>query len=269
MKHISIIGLGKVGSHLRYALRKTGKYKIHINAINKSEIIFITTQDSKIRSAVQILSSQKVNLKKKYVYHTSGVLTSDILLPLKKRGAEIGSFHPVQTFENKPARKKSVPRFKNIYTVVEGSKKAVSKASQIARDLGSYPVTIDKKNKILHHIYSVMASNYIISLVYAMDNLGKRIRKNGFNKRGFFSIYEPLILQTLENIKSKGAVKSLTGPVERNDLQALNLHLKELRGKFPKLLPLYKILAKETAKVALIKGSINKKELNKLLRILN
>ena len=274
MNHVSIIGYGKVGSHLYYGLRGAGKYNVHVIKRSKdlkdnTRIVFITTQDSKIASAVKKLNTRTANLKGKYIYHTSGVLTSDILKPLKKLGAETGSFHPVQTFENQASGRNFVSRFRNIYAVLEGNKKAVSKANQLARDLGAYPVTIDKKNKILHHVCCVIASNYIISLMHTIDNLGKRIRKNGFNKHGFFSIYEPLILQTLENVKRKGTVKSLTGPIERNDLQTLNMHLKELRRKVPELLPFYKILARETAKVAFKKRSINKKELSRLLRIFN
>lgn len=295
-KRISIIGFGKVGSHLYYALRKTGKYNVHVvqrfsrrsgiskaqkdskdvkkNAerINNSEFIFITTQDSKIRSAEKMLSNRAINVKGKYVYHTSGVMTSDELKSLKRRGAETGSFHPVQTFES--IAKKNGARFNNICVVLEGSRKAISKGSGIAKNLGATPVAISKKDKILHHICCVMSSNYIVALANIIDEFrhemtsvrftGGRIRKNGFNKHSFFSIYEPLIHQTLENIKTKGTEKSLTGPIERNDAGVLRKHLKELGRKMPDIAAFYKFLGIETAKAAVKKGSLGKKEFAKV-----
>ncbi len=299
-KRISIIGIGKVGSHLYHALRKTGRYDVNViqrfsrrsgiskaqkdskdvkrNAgrINNSEIIFITTQDSEIRNAARVLSSPAINFNGKYVYHTSGVMTSDELKPLERRGAETGSFHPVQTFED--IAKKNGARFNNICVVLEGSRKAISEGSKIAKNLGTIPVTIDKKDKILHHICCVIASNYIVALAHKIDEFrrvmkpvrftSRRIRKNGFNKHSFFSIYEPLILQTLENIKTKGTVKSLTGPIERSDVAVLRKHLKELGRKIPDIVGFYKFLGRETAKVALKKGSLGKKEFRGMLRLL-
>ena len=61
--------------------------------------------------------------------------------------------------------------------------------------------------------------------------LRKGILKNGFNNTNFFDIYRPLIEQTLTNIGRSGAVKALTGPIERNDIDTLLLHLKALKSK--------------------------------------
>ena len=101
------------------------------------------------------------------------------------------------------------------------------------------------------------------------ETIGKRIRKNGFNKHGFFSIYEPLILRTLKNVEAYGPIKSLTGPIERNDIVTVKMHMNELRKKFSEFLPFYKFFGKETANTAFEKGSINRKELSKFLRLLD
>jgi predicted short-subunit dehydrogenase-like oxidoreductase (DUF2520 family) len=281
MDKVIIIGYGKLGSHIYYALKKSRKVKITGTVktvksklspalVNNADIIFITTQDSKIKNVIKTLLHKSFNLKEKFIFHTSGSLTSDELSLFAGKGAFIGSFHPVQTFES-PA-KRDEGRFKNIYIAIEGSEKAVKKAGQIAGYLGSKKIVIPKKNKVYHHICCVIASNFMTTLMSQIDKIGvkmkggnsnKQIRKNGFNNLSFFNIYKPLASQTLENIAKKGAVKSLTGPFERNDLETIIKHLNTLGGE---LLPIYILMGIETVKLSLEKKSIMLKDAKDILK---
>ncbi|MGH2574200.1 MAG: Rossmann-like and DUF2520 domain-containing protein [Ignavibacteria bacterium] len=267
MTKVTIIGFGNLGSHLFYALKKSGKYsinytvknskvKINKEKINQSDIIFITTQDSKIKKVVNQLKGKSINLRNKFVFHTSGALASDILYPLRPGGCYAGSFHPVQTFQS-PAKNYS-RLFENIFIAAEGDQLALKKATYIIKSIRAKPLILSKENKILHHICCVIASNYLVTLIRHITNF-KKILKNGFKNRRFFSIYEPLTSQTLKNIKSRGILNSLTGPVERNDKETIKLHLRTLEKKMPSLLNFYSYLGIETAELALQKGSLNKK----------
>jgi predicted short-subunit dehydrogenase-like oxidoreductase (DUF2520 family) len=273
MENILIIGYGKLGSHLYYALKKSPQFKISgviknslkkINPalVNNSNIIFICTQDNKIPVVTKKLSDKSFSLKSKYVYHTSGSLNSDVLVSLGKKGANTGSFHPVQTFE--AIAKKDLGRFKKKYIAVEGNKKAVKKAQYLARSIKAIPFEISKNNKVYHHICCVVASNYTASLMRVIEKIAaKKIRINGFKNFSFFNIYKPLAEQTLENIAKKGAAKSLTGPIERNDMETVTSHLKALTGEF---FPVYLLLGLETVKLALEKKSITFSDADKLLK---
>ncbi len=272
MDKIAIIGFGKLGSHLYYSLKKNNKTKvtavfknsrskINPSIINNSDIIFICTQDSKISNAVKKLSHKTYDLKNKYVYHTSGSLTSDELTALRKKGAITGSFHPVQTFES--IAKKYSGRFKDIYIAIEGEKKSIKKGLQVSRLIGAKTFVISKQNKVYHHICCVVASNFMTALMRVIEKIGaKKIQINGFKKLSFFNIYKPLAVQTLENIARKGAVKSLTGPIERNDLITITSHLKAISGEF---FPVYLLLGIESVKLALEKKSIKLNEAKKIL----
>lgn len=281
MDNILIIGYGKLGTHLHYALKKTGKAKISgivKNAkskfspelIAKSNVIFITTQDSKIKNVVKSLAGKTYDLTGKSIFHTSGSLTSDELSLLEEKGALTGSFHPVQTFES-PARKDE-GRFKKIYIAIEGNTKAVKKAEQISRILGSKLFVITKENKSYHHICCVIASNFMATLMSQIEKLGvsmkkaqgKQIRKNGFNNQSFFNIYKPLAAQTLENIALKGAVRSLTGPFERNDTETIAGHLENISGE---LMPVYILMGIETVKLSLEKKSIKPRDASAILKL--
>lgn len=278
-----IIGYGKLGTHLHYALKKAGKVKTFsivkthktkpsASVIKNADIIFITTQDSKIKNVVKTLSQKKYDVGGKYIFHTSGSLTSDELLPMAAKGALIASFHPVQTFES-PV-KKDDGRFKEIYIAIEGNPEAVKKASTLAFSLRSNKLILSKEDKVYHHICCVIASNFVTTLISQIERIGNEMnigqdfregrgRKNGFNNPTFFNIYKPLASQTLDNIAKKGAVKALTGPFERNDLDTIIKHLETLGGE---LLPIYILMGIETVKLSLEKKSIKLSDASLILK---
>ena len=278
MDKICIIGLGKLGSHLYYSINRTRKFRVHYTVrnsrtkiipakLNKCGIIFICTGDSGIAKTVKELSAKKFNLKDKIIFHTSGALSSDVLIPLKKKGAYTGSFHPVQTFEVRVTGHNK--KLNGIYIAVEGNDKAIAKAIEIVKLFRSKAVVLNSRDKVLHHVNCVFASNYLTAFLNIIDHVSrelsasyshKKIFKNGFKKSSFFNIYKPLIEQTIRNIKAKGTVKSLTGPVERNDLNTIKLHLKTLNERIPALLPFYSLMAIETVNIALKKKSITNED---------
>lgn len=278
LQDILILGYGKLGSHLYHALKKSGKYnlsvvkkkstgsKTFIELVKNSDIIFICVQDSLIEKTAAKIAGYNLDLKDKIVFHTSGALTSDVLIALNKAGASTASFHPVQTFADKTSSYSSL--FSNIYTAIEGSEKAVKAGKKIAQSLGAIPYIIKKKDKALHHICCVMASNFLSALASKIEDIpGKKIRINGFNQNRFLNIYIPLAKQTLENISAKGSQNALTGPVERNDKKTIEKHLQELAVTDNNLLMFYILMGIETVKLALKKKSLNNSQAKQLYKL--
>lgn len=282
-----IIGFGKLGTHLYHALNKTAKYEIGYvvknsgtkavpQKIDDCSIIFICTPDSEISRIVNELKKKVYDLNKKYIYHTSGAFDSDLLKPLEKKGAYTGTFHPVQTFEQEVRTYNN--RFSGIYIALEGSAEAVKKAKGISHTLRAKTVILSKEDKILHHINSVIASNYMVSFLYQIEKISqslsniysaKKGRLIGFKKNTFFGIYKPLIEQTLKNIEGKGFSGSLTGPIARNDLKTVIAHIKKIGEKIPELLPFYALMGTETVKLALKNKNIKEQDAKILLKELN
>lgn len=277
--NILIIGYGKLGSHLFHELKHTRKYssiaaikerKLTVNKYNRfveaSGIIFLCVQDSKISAAVKRLQQVDVSLKNKFIFHTSGALTSDELSALAAKGAVTGSFHPVQSFAGKVTAKAG--SFKNIYIAAEGKPKALKKMKELARALQAIPFEIKKQNKIYHHICCVMSSNFLAVLNGKISDAGlKRIQINGFKNRTFFNIYMPLALQTLKNVVDSGPVGALTGPIERNDITTVKAHLDALKKSNKDLLTYYILMGIETVKLALKKKSIRKIDANNIYKL--
>lgn len=279
MENFLIIGYGKLGSHLRHSLKsryvdsgisvikdKKASNAEYKKAVEKAAVIFICVQDSNISAVVKNIAGSKAKLKGKFIYHTSGALTSGEMDILTKSGAYCASFHPVQTFEK--GTSKHAGRFEGIYIAIEGNKNAVKKAAVLARKLRSNPFTISRQNKIYHHICCVMASNYLTVLNSKIEKTGfSKIKINGFNKLKFFSIYMPLAKQTLDNISLNGAAASLTGPVERNDIITIESHLKAIKSTGKDNLHYYILMGIETVKLALEKKSITKPNANRIYKL--
>ncbi len=283
MLNVCIIGFGRVGSHLYYALKKTGKFKLrrilktsgskeYSSALTKSNIIFICTGDKNISNAVLKLQRSGVDLKDKIIFHTSGAKNSGALETLKKKGAITASFHPVQTFVS--GATKYTGTFQSIFIAIEGDAVAVKAGFKIARLIKSKPFKLSKNQKVFHHICCVFSSNYLVTLMNIGEEIymkpdGKKILKNGFKTINFFDIYKPLVVQTLRNLSKNGSISSLTGPIERNDTDTLELHLKSIKSSAPGVLPAYVIMGIETVKLALKKKSISNASALNLIKLLN
>ena len=267
---VTIIGAGPVGSALALALKKK-EYPVRVVFSRKGKsakalgqrilalharlrstkrfgvegIIFIAVPDDEIDNVVQILSRSHEDFSRSIVFHTSGALSSKILSPLERKGATVGSFHPVQTF---PKSTVTSGWLENIWIGIEGDKKAVVAARRIVHDFAARSFVLSSRQKVLYHVAAVFSSNYFVTLLSVVEELGKRIH---LRRRKLISIFEPLILQSLMNVKKSSAASALTGPIARGDVQTLKRHRLELGKKgLRNISQLYSALAKETSRLA-------------------
>lgn len=274
--NIAIIGAGRVGSlfakflgemigHRIVAVisrsdesieRFTKRFKVDVasksiyDLPSDVEVIFITTPDSAIKDVAEKISSvENLVFKNLVVYHASGVLTSDVLSNLHSLGAEVGSIHPVYSVSHFDY---PFDELKKIKFTLEGSRKIYDVTKWIFYNFDGNIFHIEKSQKILYHIACVFGSNYLISLLNAIDEIFKRANLNLDYK-----FLLPLVEISLKNANELGVAQALTGPIERGDFETVRIHLEELKSKFPEILPLYSSLAIETVRVAFKKKSIS------------
>lgn len=285
-KKIYIIGAGKVGSSYvyeffkkKYALKFVSEHslnkeknlakdlerkkvkcslKIEADFIKEADVIFIMTQDAYIEPVIEEIYKYNLDLKNKLFIHTSGSLSSEIFKKLKIAQSNCASFHPIQTFSEVT---KNSTLVENIYYGIEGGKKASDYVKKMAKDFNSNYFIVNPKKKHLYHVASVVTSNYLIGLIYAASKIIKEI---GADEKKTYKIYEPIIKNTLENINRQGIVKSLTGPIDRNDTVIIEKHIKELKKIDPILTALYLNFGMIAAELAEKKRSISKKDKTKL-----
>ncbi len=248
MTGISIIGAGRLGTALGAALSKKG-FRIkalscrtsrsaeesrkvigggkasadNIQTARAGDIIFLCLPDEEISKVIKELDGANIRWADKFVFHCSGLLSSEILDPLKVKGALTASIHPIQSF----ADKRTPPeQFENIYFGVEGERKALKTSQKIITKLGGRSFIIKAENKALYHIACSIASNFLVVL---LDMASSLLHQVGLQEEQAFQILLPLAKGTLHNVKKFNTRSSLTGPVMRGDRESIERHLEALR----------------------------------------
>lgn len=265
---IGFIGAGKVGFSLgKYFsvnnLEITGYYSKNINSakeaavftnsdyfsnlediINQSDIIFITTQDSFIKDVWDNIKN--FTIKDKIICHCSGSLSSNIFSNIADHDAYGYSVHPMFAFSDKYNSYKNLNK---AFISIEGSKENINLIKDIFETLGNKVKIISKDNKYSYHCASVFTSNHVIALI----NVAVGLLKNcGFTENESIEALYPLMLNNIQNISEKGIVNSLTGPVERLDINTVKGHISSLSGVDKDL---YILLSQKLIEIAKVKNT--------------
>lgn len=222
---------------------KTRAYKNIEELINDSDTIFITTSDDAISNIWQDI--QRFNLKDKIICHTSGSLSSKIFSNINNSGAFGYSIHPIYPFSNKYTSYKNL---KAAYFSIEGCEKYKHRLTDLIESLGNKVILRDSDKTALYHLASVTVSNLVLSLL----NLGcTYLQECGINSDDSLNALLPLIESNLENIKEKGFIDALTGPVERCDVKTIKHHIEAIPKEH---ISLYKTLSQNLIEIAKIKN---------------
>jgi predicted short-subunit dehydrogenase-like oxidoreductase (DUF2520 family) len=287
---LSLIGAGAVGSTLASLLAKEG-YRIR-SVISRNgpaavdlaravscprasteiadldrtaDIILIAVRDADLGGVVRSLAAIRgLKLKNRTILHTSGVHSASVLSPLRKTGASLASFHPLQTFPSPggPARTRAGVR--GICFGIDGDDEGVKVASRVAADLGAKPLRVPPEMRPLYHAAGVFASGYLAVVLSAVSTLS---RSAGL-ALPWTEIFGPLMTATMENTVRTSAADALTGPVVRGDLDTVGAHLRALEQFAPDLVPLYTVAALEVARIAVGRGRLPQNTFDELLAAL-
>jgi len=183
---------------------------------------FLCIPDSQLNLVAKILSKRKFNFRNSLFVHMSGALTTSVLDALDKKKALTASFHIMQTFPSK----KTI-RISKIYVAIEtNSQRAERTLFSLANKLGLIPFKLENRNKIFYHLAAVHASNFLVGNIFNSQQLFDNAEIKGVD---FREIMFPIISSTFSNIKKYGASKSLSGPIERGELQIIKKHLNALK----------------------------------------
>ncbi len=222
-----------------------------LELIKESDLIFITTSDDQIENVVSDIDELDFDLSDKCFSHMSGALTSDLLIPLRSRGAKIYSLHPLQSFSDID---KAVGDLKDTYFALEGDD--LEFMIQFLDKLSNPYFTLTVDQKIKYHLSACTFSNYLTTL---MDFGLKMLNDIGINSDDGLKAMDPLIMATYNNIKRNGTKEALTGPIQRGDINTLSSHMSQIDGLD---LEVYKSLGKMTTERLV--DSSKKNILNKL-----
>jgi predicted short-subunit dehydrogenase-like oxidoreductase (DUF2520 family) len=237
---IAIVGAGRLGTALAQRLSEAGYEVSKINSRRtprpkrlSADVIWFCILDAEIAAAARSFSGAE--WKGKFAFHSSGVLTSDVLNPLRRAGARVASVHPLMTFV-----KGSVPNLAGVPFAIEGDPSAVRLARQIVGDLGADPVRIRKQDKVSYHAFATMICPLFVSLLAASE---KAAALAGIPKIEARRRMMPILRQTLGNYEKLGPAGAFSGPIVRGDVETIRVHL-EVLAKAPSAKNVYVALGR-------------------------
>lgn len=254
----NIIGAGRIGQNIAYHLSAhqiihldsilnqsltsgnkaaehlgLGKAKAHIKDLTAADITWITCNDDAIESVVHKLNQQVTLKAGSYIIHCSGVLSSEVLHPLKAQGCFVGSIHPLKSFKS---LYRDEPVFKGITCVLEGDSEVCEWLFAAFSRLEANLITVQASAKKIYHAAATTASNYLVTLAASSKAL---LLEAGLTAEQAHQMITNLMQGTLDNVKNcPNIAEALTGPLMRGDRNTLALHLNAIQN--PEIQKLYK-----------------------------
>jgi predicted short-subunit dehydrogenase-like oxidoreductase (DUF2520 family) len=126
-------------------------------------------------------------------------------------------------------------------------------------------VVLKPGDKVLYHTAAVFTCNYLVTLVKLAQNLWLDF---GVSSKEATRAMLPLLRGTINNIDNIGLPDCLTGPIARGDLGTIEKHLSALESRNPSLLSTYKELGLQTIPIALAKGKVDGRKIERMKALL-
>src|SRR6476660_2126106 len=254
---IDFVAARETASSRRRASMLTGTVEARTQSLSDagptSDILWICHTDDALAETAKLLA-RKPGWQGKIVFHSSGALSSDVLSPLKRKGASTASLHPMMTFV--PG---ATPRMEEVPFAVEGDSRAVAVARRIVRDLGAESFAIRKSAKPLYHALGSFSSPLIVATLVTAERVG---RGAGLTASQTRRVMAPILQQTFKNYLERGAAAAFSGPIKRGDLNTVRRHLRDLK-RVPAASEVYRALVKSAL---MDLPSAKRKELMRILR---
>lgn len=241
---VNIIGAGRLGLQLAMAIKSQVKLSsitcrtpekskeaqrltgAHLALTNLSDlppadITFLTTPDDTFSTLVEILAQHPAS-EHAIMVHCSGLLTSDILHPLKAKGYAIGSIHPFRAFT--PFQPHLAhPLLKGCHCFAEGDRAALIQVTKLFESCGAVIHWLDPDQKIKYHLAAVLASNHLITLAASAQEI---LISTGVSETESVNVICDIMQSALNNFHQAVDVEqALTGPIVRGDIQTLKKHI--------------------------------------------
>lgn len=272
MKTLTLIGAGKLAQTLARLWQVNGQFAIQqvltrsllsaeaacdfigggeaiaaSAALRPADVWLVATPDSDIAATAahlrQLQYQQQPLLQPGTVlFHCSGALSSTVLAD--EASIAVASVHPIHSFAS-PAE--SVQRFAGSFCGYEGGTTALAVLKPAFTAIGAQLFAIDGEQKTVYHAASVIACNYLVSLMEASLSC---FEAAGVSRSQAQQLLLPITHQTLDNTLMGSPSTALTGPISRGDVDTVQQQLTQLRSQNPLLGQIYASLGLQAVSVA-------------------
>ena len=199
-------------------------------------VILIAVPDAAVEVTALRLSKTEFSWKKKIVLHSSGIFDSSVLEPLGRRGASVGSMHPLYVFQRRSVS------LAGVHFTVEGNPSAVNVARKLIRAFDGEFQVVRPEDKVHHSIATTLVADFATGLLEAA--VGQMVA-GGFSRKRALGAINRLLEVSLEDYERSGR-SSRPGPLLQGNTEAVRRHLETLRADDPELANTYRHAAKGT-----------------------
>jgi predicted short-subunit dehydrogenase-like oxidoreductase (DUF2520 family) len=199
-------------------LMERGEPTENPEAFASSDVILVTVPDCAIAVVADRLAQLPFSLTRKTVLHTSGLCDSSDLAAPAKRGAAVGSMHPLCIFQ------RPLLSFAGVHFAVEGDSTATNTARKLIRDLDGEFQLVSAEQKIHHCIAKSIASDLLTGLI---EQAVSEMVAGGFSRRRGLQA----VIRVLEDATAdfgRSSRNSRPGPLLQGDTEGLRNCLEDL-----------------------------------------
>jgi predicted short-subunit dehydrogenase-like oxidoreductase (DUF2520 family) len=244
-----LVGPGALGLSLSWALRRAGHRCVGVQgrgaraaarartrlragtispgAQNRFDLLLLAVPDDAIGAAAREWARSAGPWKGRFAIHVSGVLSSEILGPLRRRGARCGSLHPLTSLP-RPSFTRDI--FHRVTFAVEGDPAARALGGRLARQVGGKVLRVPGNSKAAYHLAACLSSGYLLAYLALVAERLEGAAK--LRSRSSLDGLLHLAAASVHNARIAGLPQSLTGPIMRGDTGTLRLH-EEILRKMP------------------------------------
>lgn len=210
--------LRAAGHPVRLASARTGLPQL-VRGLTGHAVVFLTVPDSAVAEVAGKLAAGGADIPPAIAFvHTSGALELGALAALRTRHP-VGSFHPLRSFPQ-PGPPEA---FRKIVVAVDASTPELLRdLGRLARDLGAQPRRVDDTRRALYHAAAVFASNYVVALLGEAVAL---LQQTGWTEQEAVQGLTALAEGAVANVRRRGPIAALTGPIRRGDAETVTRHL--------------------------------------------
>ena len=247
---VTAVASASPGSARRLAERlKTCQVCDAQGAVDSSDLVFITTPDGAIAQTVERLRWRPGVA----VVHCSGATDVEQTLGVARRqGAQIGGFHPMQTFADAEAAARSLSGCTITVEAADPGLDACLLA--LASRLGCPVNRLPPGMRARYHAAAGYGSQFINVLLAE----GARLWSTwGASEADAVRALLPLARGTLAAIEALGVAHGMPGPVSRGDLKTVRQHVASFDEQDAPGLQAYQLLCERTVALALQRGSVD------------
>lgn len=245
---IGFIGAGKVGASLGKYFKEKGRsvggyysrspksaawaasftetksYKSLEEIISSCDMIFFTVPDDAIAS---VWKEAKPFVHGKIIAHCSGLCSSNIFSDAAGTKSTAYSIHPLCAISD---RVHSWEKLSDVLFTVEGGEgNSQSDILNMFAEMGNRTCIIRAEDKGKYHAAASLASNHM----HAVFSMAKELfMECNFSEKDAERELYRLARGNLDNILSQGCTLSLTGPIERGDVDTVKKHLEVLKEDY-------------------------------------